>query len=509
MYKFFYSIFKKELNKEESCLFNSYAKFSYIIFILLFIWVALSTVIFSKLFWTSFDRKISSQEIITEEYDKKVWLEYIIYIISTAGQSVAVILFCVIAISLFKRKIILPFVKELILVKEGAESANIMKGKFLSNISHELRTPMNGIIGMSQALIDSKKLKNTEKNQVNIIYHSANSLLSIINDILSFSEIEDGNIVVKNKIFNIRKMVSDVLDLMLYSSNLKNIGILSNVDERIPEFIVGDDCLIKKVLINLFNNSIKFTENGYVAIEVTLEREEGNKFLINFGVRDSGVGIDPKKINVLFSPFTQIDMSSTKKYGGTGLGLSICKKLVSLMGGKISCESQLGIGSYFYFLLNLEQSKNISYNKYQENNLNKSEQRIEDLELSIAKLKILICEDNEINRRVVEVILSRMGCKYESAVNGQEGIELFVKNKYDLILMDCMMPVKDGFEATKEIRNIEKNTGVENAVIICALTANTGDSDKNKCFESGMDYFLSKPLRKEELIKILKVIIPN
>lgn len=576
-------------------------------------------------------------------YNKKAVLQnFSFQILTTIIQSFGITFALLLAFYLFRKLKIGPFLKELVFAKIGAEEANKVKSQFLSNMSHELRTPMNGILGMSQALRESRQLKSEELEQASVIYRSADALLLILNDILSFSKIEARKVELENIDFNLTTLVDDVADLMSQAANSKGLEVITYIEQDVPTYLNGDPGRIRQILTNLINNAIKFTFHGQVFIHVKLSKVEGRNHFVNFNIKDSGIGIEREKIGRMFTRFTQADMSTTRKYGGTGLGLSICKELTELMSGRIGLESDFGKGSNFWFTIALLPSngaiqedidpeqlaqlsgKNIAIvesNKiarlafvqrvesfgmkcaatdipsiamspqnmmkiifaeidkftnpdviFIDHNeaigMNgvlaaeyiKQSDRLKDVplvlmistkdklvisqekfalfnrimlkpiktsrianslfeifsidydedEYSIEKnpsstkniphknenVRILICEDNEVNMKVATMILKRLNLKIDMAENGQEAINKFLHVKYDIILMDCMMPIIDGYQATAEIRKFEKENKLEPITII-ALTANATEEDRKKCLDAGMDDFISKPIKRE------------
>ncbi|MBZ9630689.1 response regulator [Salegentibacter sp. LM13S] len=374
---------------------------------------------------------------------------------------------------------------ELTKAKENAEKASLAKAQFLSTITHELRTPLYAVTGLTHLLLEESPTEN-QKEHLNSLKFSGEYLLSLINNILDLNKLEANKVEIMEASFDLRKRISDVLVALKNSADEKNTEIHFNYDDSIPQELKGDPLKISQILINLIGNSIKFTEDGDIWINVTKNSREGNIVLLDFEIKDNGEGISKEKQKAIFENFTQGSTQINRKFGGTGLGLSIVKNLLSLLGSEIKLESDLGKGSTFAFQLKFEA-------KEVENMLNNSP-RIEDepAEDKLEGKNILIVEDNKINQMITRKILEKHGVKCEVADNGTIAIEKTKEKDYDLILMDIHMPGISGIEATKEIRKFNSE------IPIIALTAVTLDDNLEEFFLNGFSDIIPKPYKTEE-----------
>lgn len=381
--------------------------------------------------------------------------------------------------------------KELEIQKDKAEEATRLKAMFLANMSHEIRTPLNGIIGTSRILEESK-LNDEQAELVRIITISGENLLNIINDILDFSKIEAGQIKLEKIAFNLSDVVSTIAKLYKFKADSKGISLNVNIGNDVPAMLIGDPYRLNQVVANLVNNALKFTEKGRVDINVEKLNQKDNKIELIFKVIDTGIGISEEGKRRLFKEFSQVDSSTTRKYGGTGLGLSICQNLVSLMDGEIGVDSEVGNGSEFWFKLWYEFTDE------------STEVKVQD-EIEIPNnLKILYAEDNLVNQKVTKFMLQKINAECDIAGNGKQAFEMFKQKEYDLILMDMFMPEVNGLESAKLIRNFEKESKTEKPIYIVAATANAFSEDKQKCLEAGMNDFISKPFKESELINAIR-----
>ncbi len=384
--------------------------------------------------------------------------------------------------------------KELKDYQEKSDASNHLKSMFLANISHEIRTPMNGIIGMYNVL---KQTNLTEEQQefLDIINLSGNNLLTIIDDILDLSKIEAGQLILEQNNFNLSDEVNAVLDLLEIKAKGKGIKLYTSFQNQIPNAYIGDQARLKQILINLTNNAIKYTKEGSVTIKIETEKIEKEHCEMKFSIIDTGIGISKHGQEKLFKAFSQIDSTTTRKYGGTGLGLAIAKNLTALMGGDIGVESEEGKGSTFWF------TAKILRNQDKSDLIQKNVAPLKEKE--ITPLNILLVEDNLLNQKFAIATLRKEGHKIDIAENGKVAIELYKKKKYDLILMDIQMPVMDGIEATKEIRKIEMAKKIKEQIKIIAITAYVMERDRSMCLGAGMNEYLAKPFKPNDLIHLI------
>ncbi|MEN8223752.1 MAG: tetratricopeptide repeat protein [Bacteroidota bacterium] len=383
--------------------------------------------------------------------------------------------------------------KEMVQAREKAENATQSKTFFLAKMSHEIRTMLGGITSSSQ-LLKGTKVDTHQEELLGIINTSADNLLSIVNEILDLSKIEAGKIDVESRPFKLRKAIENTVNTYKQKSKEKNIALYLSIHPKIPEFIIGDELRIKQVLANLLSNAIKFTQKGNVTCELSLVKEYVNSYLIGIKISDSGIGIPANKIKDMFAEYSQSDVSISRQYGGTGLGLNIVYKLVNLMKGTIEVSSKLNEGTQFIINLPLQKTEETPV----------EDPGISKLKLnSLKKYKILLAEDNIINRKVTVINLENLGYHVDIAKDGNQTWDKYRQKGYDIILMDIHMPGLDGIEVTRMIRKHEKSHPGKSRTRIIALTANILSQDADYCLSEGMDAYISKPFKVEDIIASL------
>lgn len=385
------------------------------------------------------------------------------------------------------------FQEELIRSKEMAEASAQAKASFLANVSHEIRTPMNGIIGMID-ILKRTPLTEEQHEYIDIIGISGENLLMIINDVLDFSKIEAGQITFEHIRFNLCDEVNEVIKILRYKAVQKGLDLSFEIAPEVPQLLIGDPLRLKQVLINLCNNAIKFTEEGYVHVFVKLVKLSENVVRLHVEVQDTGIGISKENQSKLFKSFSQAEASTTRKFGGTGLGLAISKNLVQMMGGEIGIISEEGKGATFYF--------EAEFGIGEEDLTEKETQVLEESVRPDRILKILLAEDNVINQKVAILNLQKLGHSVIVVSDGIQAVDAFIKESPDVVFMDVQMPNMDGVEATTKIREWEKANNVVTRVPIVAMTANILKSDKDLFVAAGMDDYLGKPFNVSELLRL-------
>jgi PAS domain S-box-containing protein len=384
--------------------------------------------------------------------------------------------------------------------KEAAETLAQSKTDFLANMSHEIRTPMNAILGLSELALHSKE--NNQNDYLEKIHGASENLLTILNDILEFSKLDSTGIEIDSEYFNLSLLVNNLNNLFEETARQKNLTFELEVSPEVQRHLIGDALRLQQVLTNLLNNSIKFTQTGFVRLRISVSQQDDKPILLTFSIEDSGIGISQEQQKLLFQPFTQADTSITRRFGGTGLGLVISQKFIRLMGGEISLESTLHQGSHFWFTLPFEISKKSHSTEFLPVKQNKraTTEQLEEAAKLLFNKRVLLVEDMPLNQQVASEFLRNAKLRVVVADNGKEALEILEFSTFDVILMDIQMPIMDGFEATKIIRDNPQWATIP----IIAVSAGVTLNEQEKYQRAGMNDFLPKPINPLQMLEKIK-----